>query len=94
MKTKNEKKKPINKEFLQYISNNPTDCSEDVFKRAKTPWQKQVAVELFINEKDHEVMQKDMSHVKKMVWAIFAVVAITAIANFASNYIFPLLGVV
>lgn len=95
MKEKNakENEKAISDEFLKYISEHPTDCAEDVFKKAKTPWQRQVAIELFLNEKDHAIMKKDVSHVKKLVWAIFLVVAVTAVANFASSYIFPFLGV-
>lgn len=96
MKGKNEKEneKAISTEFLKYISEHPTDCAEDVFKKAETLWEKQVAIELFINEKDHAVMKKDTSHIKKMVWAIFAVVAVTAVANFVSSYLIPLLGVI
>jgi len=90
---KDEKEEETSK-FLKYIMENRNgDCAEDVFKRAKTPWQKQVAVELFVAEKDRALIKKDMSHVKKLVWAIFAVVILTAVANFASTYIIPLLGV-
>jgi len=92
--TKNEKsKEKVNKKFLEYIQNNRNgDCAEDVFKKARTPWQKQVAVELFVNERDHKLMEKDMKHVKRMVWAIFTVVIITAMANFVTTYILPLIS--
>ena len=95
MKGKNEKEneKAISVEFLKYISEHPTDCAEDVFKKAETPWEREVAIELFVNEKDRAVMKKDISHVKKMVWAIFTVVAVTAVANLVSSYLLPLLGV-
>lgn len=87
-------KEKTSKEFFEYILNNRnSDCAEDVFKMAGTPWEKQVAVELFVNEQDHKLMEKDIGHIKKMVWAIFAVVAITAVANFVSTYVFPFIGV-
>ena len=94
MTKKYEKSKgKINKEFLEYMLNNRNgDCAEDVFKKAETPWQKQVAVELFVNERDHKLMEKDMKHVKRMVWAIFTVVIITAMANFVSTYILPFIS--
>lgn len=75
------------------MENRNGDCAEDVFKRARTPWQKQVAVELFVAEKDRALIKKDMSHVKKLVWAIFAVVVLSAVASFTSTYMLPLLGV-
>jgi len=89
---KKDEKEEISK-FLKYVMESKNgDCAEDVFKRAETPWQKQVAVELFVAEKDRALIKKDMSHVKRLVWAIFAVVILSAVANFASTYIFPLLG--
>jgi len=90
---KDEKEEETSKEFLKYIMESKNgDCAGDVFKRAKTPWQKQVAVELFVAERDRALIKKDMTHVKRLVWAIFLVVGITAVANFTSSYILPLLG--
>lgn len=91
---KQGKERKVSKEFLEYITNTRGDCAEDVFKKARTPWQKQVAVELFVNESDHEVMNKDISHIKKLVLGIFTIVALTALANFVSTYLLPLLGAV
>ena len=94
MTKKDEKsKEKVSKEFLEYMLNSRNgDCAEDVFKKAETPCQKQVAVELFVNERDHKLMEKDMKHVKRMVWAIFTVVIITAMANFVSTYILPFIS--
>lgn len=89
-KDENEKNK---EEFLKYVSEHQNgDCAADVFKNAKTPFERQLAIELFKNEKEHALIKKDMTHVKRLVWAIFAVVVISAVASFTSTYMFPLLG--
>jgi len=91
--TKEEEKK-TSKKFLEYINKNRDgDCAEEVFKKAKTPWQKQVAIELFVNERDHKLMEEKLKRNERILWAVFGIVALTALSNFVSTYILPLLGV-
>jgi len=64
-----DKNKEISPEFLEAIKK-WGDCPEDIFKLAKTDFEKAVAVEFFKNEKEHSLIIERMDNVNKLVWAI------------------------
>jgi len=56
------------------------DCPEEIYKSAKTLWQKQVAVEFFSNDTQHKLMEQKLSHHDKLLYAILSVTTIAGVA--------------
>jgi len=74
------------KEFLERFTKaiKNGDCPETLVKMAKTPWQKQVAVEFVLLDKKLAEQEHDIGTLKKICWGIFMAVAIAAVVQVIS----------
>lgn len=83
-------KQTTDKIFLNYINENK-DCPEKIFNMAKTPWQKQVAVEFFNNEKFHTASETRLANLEKITFSILGV-SVLSVVLYLVNNIFHLFG--
>ena len=69
----------ISSEFQKYLKEN-VDCPDKIFKMAKTPWQKAVAVEFFKNQEDRNLIKKGQDHIEYLIKLILGVTAAIGVA--------------
>lgn len=67
-----------NNEWLEFIEKNE-DCPENIFKSAKTPWEKLVAVEFFKYDKRCQIIEEKISNHEKLLYAILGVTSVATI---------------
>ena len=79
------------------------DCPEDLFKMARTPYEKAVAIEFFMlikkmdeceaeRKKQDAVIKKDISWLKWLICAVFGIAALGVLSQWFP-IIFKLLGI-
>jgi len=81
----------IRKEFLEFVEEH-RNSPEKIYANAETPWEKLVAVEFFLSQKDREIMKERQKHQDRILWAVFTVVVIASVAQCVSTYILPFFG--
>jgi len=70
--------------FMKFVEKNK-DCPEKIFQMAKTPWQKQVAVEFFNNEKFHVICENKISNLEKISFGILSVSVLSVVLYLVNN---------
>jgi len=73
-------------EWMEFIKKNG-DCPEKIYEAAKTPWQKQVALEFLANQQDRIIIKEKLSFHDKLLWAIFTVVILAAMAQYIAPFL-------
>lgn len=74
------RKAEVSKEFMEAIVKYG-DCPEEIFKMAKSPFERAIAVEFFKNEKEHAVIKSHLKLLEVMITAVFAIGAIGLLIN-------------
>jgi len=67
-----------NKKFLKFLEEN-RNSPDKVFSMARTKWQKMVAVEFFMNRKEHELMKQKLEIIERLVFAVLGVTTISVL---------------
>jgi len=72
----------LSEEFLMALANyhNP----ETIFKMAKTPWEKAVAIEFFLVKKNQDKTDNEIKWLKWLTKAVFGVTLLAVVVNVLS----------
>lgn len=76
------------KEFIKMFKQNEY-CPERIIELAKTPFQKAVAVEFYSQDLRVKIIEKDISWIKKIQWAIFGTVLLATLGQYVIQYVIP-----
>lgn len=74
------KKTEVSKEFMEAIVKY-SDCPEEIFKMAKSQFERAIAVEFFKNEKEHAVIKSHLKLLEAMIVAVFGIGVIGVLIN-------------
>lgn len=77
-------------EFLKLL-NESDDCPEKLIKMAKTPFQKQAAVEFVLVYKRIDSHGHDIKMIKRITYGIFTLTAIACVVQVINSIILPIL---
>lgn len=70
--------------FLKFLEEN-RNSPDKVFQLARGKWQKMVAVEFFLNRKEHALLKQKLESHDKLLYAILSVTSIAVISFVVSQ---------